>query len=35
MSCIGSFTSIMGRKEVKNVIWELIYKFRISYEFYK
>ena len=35
MSWIAPFNSVVGRKQDKYVIWELIYKFWISYEFYK
>ena len=35
MCCIGVFDSIVGRKEVKYVIWELLYELRICYELYK
>ena len=31
MCCIGIFDSILGRKEAKYVIWELIYELRICY----
>ena len=35
MSCIGTFDSIVGRKQAKYVIWELISELCIGYEFYK
>jgi len=35
MSCIGTFGSIVERKEDENVIWELIYELHISYELCK
>jgi len=35
MNYIGKFGSIMERKEVEYVIWELIYELCISYELYK
>ena len=35
MNFIGTFGSIVGRKENEYVIWELIYELRISYQIYK
>ena len=35
MDYIGTFDSIVGRKEDEYVIWELIYELCISYELYK
>jgi len=35
MSCIGSLSSIVVRKEDKYVVWELIYELCISYGRYK
>jgi len=35
MDCIGTFHSIVGRKEDVYVIWELIYELYLSYELYK
>jgi len=35
MSFIGTFGSIVGRKEDENVIWELICELCISYGLYK
>jgi len=35
MDCIGTFGSIVGRKEDEYEIWELIYELYISYEVYK
>ena len=35
MSCIGAFSSIVGRKEAKYVIWEFTCELCINDEFYK
>ena len=35
MCCSGTFDSIVGSKQAKYVIWELIYKSCICYELYK
>ena len=35
MCCTGTFDSIVGRKQAKYVIWQLIYELCISYELYK
>ena len=34
MCCSGAFDSIVGRKQPKYVIWELIYELCIGYELY-
>jgi len=34
MCCIGTFDSIVGRKQAKYVIWDLIYELCIGYELY-
>jgi len=33
--CIGTFDSIVGRKQAKYIIWELIYELRIGSELYR
>jgi len=35
LNCIGTFDSIVGRKEDMHVNWELVYELCISYERYK
>jgi len=35
MCSIGTFDFIVGRKQAKYVISELIYELRVSYEFYR
>ena len=35
MSCIGSFSSIVGKREPKYALWELACELQFSYELHK